>query len=50
MTSGLAAREPTGTDARIPAGRATWPVWIWLTLGVVVLVTQAGAAPVTTPR
>jgi hypothetical protein len=40
MTSGLAAREPTDAATRSPAERATWPVWIWLSLGVVVLLTQ----------
>src|SRR5882724_12050634 len=40
MTSGLAAREPTGTEPGVAGGRATWPVWVWLSLGTIVLLTQ----------
>jgi len=41
MTSGLAAREPIGTAGPAPHGRATWPVRVWISVGVLVLVTQA---------
>lgn len=40
MTSGLAAREPTHTGAPATAGRAGWPVRVWLSIGVLVLLAQ----------